>query len=205
MKKTIVWLDVDDVLLDFKNRHNKFLRKKYKVNIPDDYVPQTWDYLEVLKHPLTFIETLRALGTNWSRNQKALPQAKEFTQKLKKAGVRVILITHIEGEQGPDRIANLVKNGITFDEIYFTMGRKKSDFMKALILKYPGCRHVFVDDKASNVIDFLKTIKESTLGVSLDLPFNQEWLKEYRGKKLVLTKNYLDMYDVVLKFLKIKK
>lgn len=62
-----------------------------------------------------------------------------------------------------------------------------------------------MDDKAGNVIDFIENVPQTTLGVSLDLPFNEQWLKKYKNKKLKLAKNYLDMYEIVYKFLKIKK
>lgn len=206
MKSVIIWLDVDDVLLDFKNRHNRFLRKKYKVNIPDDYIPLNWDYTEVIEAPLTFKETMQALGNRWSQNQKALPGASKFVKTLKKHGYHIILITHIEGEQGPERIKNLIKNKIIFDEIYFTLGRHKSEFAKEIIKKFPkDFSHIFMDDKAGNVIDFIENVPQTTLGVSLDLPFNEQWLKKYKNKKLKLAKNYLDMYEIVYKFLKIKK
>jgi hypothetical protein len=53
-KEIIVWLDVDDVLLDFKKKYNRHLRENYNVNIKDNYIPKNWHYTEVLppKFPL---------------------------------------------------------------------------------------------------------------------------------------------------------
>jgi hypothetical protein len=97
---------------------------------------------------------MKSLGKYWAGDQKVLSGAKEFCQELKKYKVKIILITHIEGYQGPNRIKCLVEQGIVFDEIYFTMGRHKSEFAKELIKRYKNSVNFFMDDKAENAYDF---------------------------------------------------
>lgn len=204
-KNIIVWLDVDDVLLDFKAKYNRHLRINYGLKIKDNYVPKNWHYTEVLPKKVSFAETMQGLGMPWAKNLKPIDQAMEFTQKLKSLGIKVILITHIEGEQGPDRIENLVENKIHFDEIYFTMGRKKSEFAKAISLRYPKHQHIFVDDKAENVTDFLTHVPKTIFGVTMDLPYNDPVIASWDdtlGTLISHPKNQQGMFKVVLNYLK---
>lgn len=205
-KEIIVWLDVDDVLLDFKMMYNRHLKENYDIKIPHNYIPKTWHYTEILPKKIKFGQTMETLGKRWAKNQKALEGAKDFTKQLKKMGYRVILITHIEGEQGPDRINCLMREGIHFDEIYFTMGRTKSEFAVEVVKRYPKAVNCFMDDKAENVVDFLMNVPKTELGLTLDLPFNDQTFatlpEELRDGRFVAVKTHKDMYKAMLKFLK---
>lgn len=204
--KIIVWLDVDDVLLDFKGKYNRHLRENYNINIKDSYIPLNWNYGEVLPPKVLFKQTMKTLGRFWAGEQKALSGAKQFTQTLKKMGVKVILITHIEGEQGPNRIETLIKEGLFFDEVYFTMGRSKSDFAKQIWKRYPGYINCFMDDKAENVIDFIHHVPQTKFGVTLKVPYNDKTFRQCQlsppDHRLLWVKDYKAMYRAMLKFVK---
>lgn len=203
--KIIVWLDVDDVLLDFRSMYNRHLKENYGIKIPEDYQALTWDYTEVLPKKIKFPETMKTLGKFWTANQQALPGAAKFTQDLEKLGVHIILITHIEGEQAPDRMKVLTDQKISFHEAYFTMGRTKGDFAKQVVRRYPNAINMFLDDKASNVWEFANVVPRVHTGITLDVPFNdgekEVVLKQDEGK-ILFVKDQKQMYKTALRLVK---
>lgn len=203
--KIIVWLDVDDVLLNFRHMYNRHLKENYGIKIPTNYQALTWDYTEVLPTKIKFPETMGTLGEYWTNQQKIIPGADKFTQALDKLGVHIILITHIEGKQGPNRIEALTNQGVNFHEAYFTMGRTKGDFAKQVVRRYPKSINMFMDDKASNVEEFVKVVPRVHTGITLDVPFNEGEksvvLAENEGK-ILFVKDQTQMYKTMLKIVK---
>jgi hypothetical protein len=200
--KIIVWLDVDDVLLDFKHMYNRHLKENYGIKIPENYQPLTWDYTEVLPKKIKFPETMKTLGKFWTSNQTALPGAAQFTKTLEKLGVHIILITHIEGEQAPDRLAVLTDQKICFHEAYFTMGRTKGDFAKQVVRRYPKAINLFMDDKAANVVEFLNEVPRVHTGITLTVPYNdgeRSVILENDFGKILWVKDPEQMYQTMIK------
>jgi FMN phosphatase YigB (HAD superfamily) len=182
----VVWVDVDGVLLDFRSFFHKVLKEKAGIQLADDYMSPSWTWDEVLKNG-QFTEIFNALPNNWTENLKVYKGASDFTHLLKKMGCHVNIITDVKGPSTIYRIKNLEKNKIFFDAIFFTHGHAKSEFITPMMDKYVDpegnpAKHIFIDDRAKNVDDFLSNIPGAELGVTIDYPYNSVELAEMPKK-----------------------
>jgi len=204
----VIWLDVDDCLVDFHRHFNTYLRKQ-GYDIPKDYKPQKYSYAELMPEK-EFLKHFNDLGDHWPAKVRALAGAAEFTRRLSEMGCRVILITSVNGHQGPERIQNLVKHHIYFDEIYLTKGRQKSEFASWLSTRYVDSRgkqvrSILIDDYAKNSIEFIKMVPNS-VSVTMDVGYSKEWIEKIKGKKsskkiVVTPKNAEEMYEETFKMI----
>ena len=184
----VVWLDADDVAVDFHRFFNAHLRQNgYKVAL--DFIPQKYSYLDVMSQS-QFNAMFSSLGSHWPRDLEAFSGAAEFTRRLKELGCRVIIITSIDGHQLPERIKNLQEHQIYFDEIYATKGRNKSEYAKELLPRYVSARgapvlNILVDDFAKNVLDFVEQVPRAVKGITMDIGYSKDWLKKAEGNRKI--------------------
>jgi hypothetical protein len=202
--KVIVWLDVDDVLLDFRRMYNRHLKEKYNINILEDYQASTWDYTEILE-TIKFLDTMSTMSEHWTSTQKIIPGADKFTQELEKLGVHIILITHLDGSLAPNRIDALTSQNVVFHEAYFTMGRTKGDFAQQVVRRYPKALNLFMDDRAANVEEFVRVMPRVHTAITLDVPFNEPEKSnalESGEKRILFVPDQQAMYQEMLKIVK---
>lgn len=179
-KNIVVWVDADEVLVDFKSMFHAHLNEKYKFNLAPNYHAADWNYGCLFKDVKDFGVAFDSLPSNWPLNLKAIPGAKQFITTLKELGCKVVVITHLPAEKAPDRLENFAKNELNFDEIYFTWGRDKCDYAKALLPRYGQAHHLFIDDRASNVTGFLDKMPGMlSYAVTLNVPYNKETFEKY--------------------------
>lgn len=173
----VVWVDADEVLVDFKSMFHTYLNEKYNLSLPLGYHAANWNYGCLFDDPKDFAAAFEGLPFNWPLKLKAIEGAKEFINQLKSLGCKVVVITHLPPEKAPDRLENFTNNDLNFDEIYFSWGRDKCDYAKALLPRYGEAQHLFIDDRASNVTGFFEKIPGMlTYAVTLDVPYNIETL-----------------------------
>jgi hypothetical protein len=201
----VVWLDVDDVLVDFHKIFNSYARRRGH-DIPVHYMPERYSYAEVMSEK-EFITCFNGLGDDWPARVHALDGAAEFTRQLSEMGCRVILITSVNGYQGPERIQNLCKNKIYFDEIYLTRGRRKGEFASWLSTRYVDSRgrrvkSILVDDYAKNAVEFVRNVPNSS-ATTLGVGYSKEWVRKYKHLKRIdgASKNQKELYDATFKMI----
>jgi hypothetical protein len=178
----VVWIDVDEVLLNFCRKFNQeLIRLGYEV--PVDYVPIDYDYCEIVG-PGAFPGIFEGMDPKWVGELDGFPGAAEFTRRLKELGCRVVLITSIHGFQMPDRIHNLRQHKIYYDELYPSRGRKKSEFARVLLPRYVDprgkpCRHIIIDDTMKNTLEFVDNVPRAVKGITLNVPYNRLELERH--------------------------
>jgi hypothetical protein len=177
----VVWVDADGVLVNFIEMFNKYISACHGMDIPVDYDPARWDYTELFGNSVNFRECFNSLPDDWALNLNLLDGAVEFTHALHNLGCRVILLTSLPLHMSVHRIKNMVGHGIYFDEIYFTSGQKKTEIAipAASRLVCPDgsdVRNVVIDDMAENVRDFMESMPNLALGVTLGIGRNKETL-----------------------------
>jgi hypothetical protein len=202
----VCWLDVDDVLVDFHRLFNALIKKK-GYDVPLNYIPSKYSYAELMPEE-QFSEYFVQLGQNWPAKCKVFKGAAEFTRKLSEHGVRVILITSVFGHQGPERIKNLCKNHIYFDEIYLTKGRQKSEFASWLSTRYvdsKGCpvKNILVDDFAKNAVEFIKMVPNAVAGITMNIGYSQPYIKKAKNNKKLFSESVTqtELYDTTFRVL----
>lgn len=178
----IVWVDVDEVLLRFRDMFNIYLANVHKIDVTPDFVSSDWAYSDVIPKEMTFNEIFGGLPSNWTQEQKVYKGAYRFLKKLKSLDAYVVLITHVPQEQSHFRIENLVNHKLYYDEIYFT-GSSKTVFSEQILKRFHPNKgkkifNFFIDDRAKNVVEFLKNMPNVVYAVTLDLPYNQSDIKE---------------------------
>lgn len=174
-----VYLDVDDILLDFHGYLNAFVGRTYDLILSHDFKPSEYDYSDVLKGhgdgTLTIGKIFTDMGITWPKELHAIHNASLFTKALKALGARIVLVTSVSLEQLPVRIANLARNGVLFDELYPSKGIKKSSIINAF--KYRATQDdIFVDDMLSNCYE----VGANSVGLSiitLKTPYNETFAK----------------------------
>lgn len=176
---TIVWVDVDDVLVKFRKMFNLFLNKNYGLSLPEDYLAHDWSYKEVLPPNANFMDYFNSLPKNWTENQEVYSNVKEHLQEIRNMGHHIILITAVPEHAVHFRIKNLVSHGLYFDEIYFT-SQDKSLYSREVLKKFSNwekINNIFIDDRAKNCLDLYKNMPNMKKIVSLNAPFNHNEMK----------------------------
>jgi len=179
--KRVALLDVDDILLKFIEGFNKHLSTNgFEGTIHPNYLPRTWDYKELGD----VSSQLRAYIDAETDDLDAFEGAAAFTEDLRELGMEVVLLTAHPAHLTLDRIRNLKKHGIYFDQLYCTAGydnhgkkvyHSKAEFAREL---FDSTRKiVFADDKASTVVDMVGEL-ENVTGVTLARPYNDDVLAD---------------------------
>lgn len=177
--RKIAILDVDDVILNFIGGVNTYvsgLNKGFVIN--PEYIPKSWGWRElgdIGNEINTFIN-------NMSDDLSCFDNTVNFINSLKEMDFEIILMTAHPAHLTLERIQNLKKNNIEFDSIYCTFGygpggekisHPKSSFIKELTS--PEDKIIFVDDKATTVIDVVHKIPNA-IGFTMDRASNDEAL-----------------------------
>lgn len=171
MTKIIV-LDCDGVLIDyithFGQIYNKVFNKKldilnHKAYYPENHYSLSWDDDKQKEH---FFKQFDAHA--W-RDMQALPGAIEATQKLKKLGYKIIVLTSIPNEFEELRHQNLLELNIPVDATiacgYIKGVNNKKPYIEAinpeyfvddLITNFKGidsdARHIFIDHEHCDIL-----------------------------------------------------
>ena len=175
--KIVVWIDVDEVLVNFRKFFHQHLKERHSISVPDGFLPADWYYSDFFCRE-KFIEVMEGLPKNWASDLEILPGAVKFIKELRKHNCHIILITHLPADLAPERIKNLLSHGVYFDEIYFTFGRKKSEYVIALMERYEYNReklsHFLIDDRAQNGYEIMKDCPSFDYFVTLNDSYNKE-------------------------------
>jgi len=201
-EKYVVWLDVDDVLVDFCRTYNAHITSMGHGPLMLDYVPVSWNYLEVLGTEERSREIFASLPADWPLNLEAHQGAVAFTWKLHMAGARVVLITSLGQAFAVHRLKNLTAHGIYFDEILFTSkgeGQEKPDYMDALMSRYAGAQHVFADDYWKNLLAVAKEFGSLVSTYTFERPYNAPAAAEMFSLDVDVSKTRQEMFEKILK------
>jgi hypothetical protein len=147
--------------------------------VPNGFVPSTFDYSGILGSK-SFTEIFASLPKNWTEEVRAYSEAANFTQALHRLGCHIVLVTHIPEEEKNSRIRALVRDRVSFDEIYFPFGTPKSSIISSLLPRYEtqdgtAAHSIFVDDYMKNILD-VAHLPGIDKCFSLNYPFNDEFL-----------------------------
>jgi hypothetical protein len=198
--KFTVFLDVDDVIHSFHEYVNGILTSLIGKRIEPGFKPSDYLYSEVHTH---FGKVFESLPINWPQLVKLEPGGRDFVDSLIRRGGKIILLTSLPSVSAPARLKALARDGIRYEEIYFTHGAKKSDFINALQNKVVGPQF-FVDDYSKNCLDVVENTTIRNVHC-YKTPYN----KEFNGRLLSLllaaspeakpiAENLTDMYLNVL-------
>lgn len=172
---TIIWVDVDDVLVKFRLMFNKFLRENHGFNVPDDYLAKNWTYSEFIPEG-EFAYYFESLPKNWTEHLECFSFVKNYLDEIHKMGHYIIFITAVPDHGVPFRIKNLINHQLYFDEIYFT-SQDKSIYAKEILRKFydfQSINNVIIDDRAKNCVDFYNNMPNMRKIISLNAPFNSK-------------------------------
>jgi len=187
-KKSVVWVDVDDVCVMFRTMFNKFLRETYHFKITDDYMAKSWTYEEIIPAGDDFMNYFKSLPVNWTENQVVFPFVKAYLDEIHKMGHYIILITAVPEHAVHYRLKNLIStHQLYFDEIYFT-SQSKSLYAQEIIKRFGNSElitNVLIDDRAKNCIDFLNNVPNMEKIISLDAPFNNSEMTSYPASNII--------------------
>ena len=206
----VVWIDVDDVLVKFKAMFHDHINKIMGLNLSPDYCPTNWNYHEIFKDDANFLKIFEQLPPDWPLGLMAHSGAKEFTKQLNELGCHVVLITHLRESMGIYRLSNLIKHEIYFDEIYFTFhtdkGRYAKEVSKRFRTEQGEIKHVFIDDRAKNVVDMFKALPLN-YAVTLRNEFNVPdiellALEQQSGKLSADSSGVEEMYQKLLNYVR---
>src|SRR3990172_11475065 len=152
----IAFIDVDDILLDFQGFGVEYIRKHINPNLPPNYQPQTWSGEDMLPEGMGWKDVIKSMGSGWAGNLKAFTYATSFTKILHSNKIRIILITKMS-QWHLDRMWNLNRCGIKYDEIYFCpYETPKNQYVNAILDRYPSdTKWCFLDDNADNCMDII--------------------------------------------------
>jgi hypothetical protein len=181
MNKKILWLDVDDCILDFQGAFNKHLIKEgVAPDLDPHYVQKEWDYSCVLKGKgLDFRAMMEHFIDTGCVSLPTLGSARRLTLAAKQLGYEVNLITAHPSYLTVERLRNLRDAGVHYDHYYSThhfdrKGRAlhwdKGEFIADLGFEF--AHNVFVDDRMGTVDKFVR--RGLGVGVTVDYPYNSE-------------------------------
>lgn len=200
----ILWIDVDDVLLEFRPMFNQFLRETYGFKIDNDYMAKTWTYDEIIPEGDDFMNYFNSLPVNWTENQVPFPFVKKYLNEIKKMGHHIIFITAVPEHVVHYRLKNLISHNLYFDEIYFT-SQSKSVYAKEVLKRFRDndkLKNILIDDRAKNGVDFHKNIPNMEKIVSLKADFNSHEMKNERIDNISYHHSTLDMWEELMKYLR---
>lgn len=199
---TIVWVDVDDVLVKFRKMFNIFLNQKYGLSLSEDYLAHDWSYKEVLPKDANFMDYFNSLPKNWTEDQEVYPRVKQYLNEIKNMGHHIILITAVPEHAVHFRLKNLISHGLYFDEIYFT-SQDKSLYSREILKKFNNwetVENVFIDDRAKNCVDLLNNMPNMKKIVSLNAPFNNKEMSLHNS--ISYHESTEAMWEELMKYLK---
>lgn len=197
--KKILFCDVDGVLLDFTGYTLPYLSAAYGVKIPDGYIPSTWNMTDLAPKGTDVVSWESIVPDDWCLHLNPFPKAKVFLNKMRKKGYHIVMVTRIGQTRQLQRLENLIKHGLYFDEIYFTAhGQSKSGVISTVLKRHKPNKWSFVDDKALTCSEVLELNKKNSKVYSLDYPFNES-VKKQNPKGLVWLNSEAELYEKVLK------
>ena len=167
----LLLVDFDGILGNF----DRYLYRKSRPNhpalknVPDTYMNKLLDYRCI--EGFDFFKAFSEFPISWPGETDIIPGSREFLATARAAGVKIVILTSVPEKSGIYRLRQMVREGLYFDEAYFTMGHKKSEFVNTLLERHDPHTAVFIDDLAKNAID----VAENCAGVDVvtcDIPYN---------------------------------
>lgn len=185
-KRKVLWLDIDDIALDFIGSFNRWLAQERGYPVPPEYAPPEWSRYEMVPphefRPLIdkFIEErsddLPAFTMPLS---DGVAMAAELVRVAHDNGFQVNAITAHPAHKTMGRLANLARHGIRPDAYYSTahygpdgrlQGMQKHEL--ARYLSVPGQLNLLVDDRAINALRWVDNM-DNGIAVTIDRPYNR--------------------------------
>ena len=152
-QQLLIGLDADGVLVHYNKAYgaiwNEFFQTELTVVEPNAYHATTYWGVEDPPRDSGFWELFKTKG--W-RSMVAMDGAVEACQRLHEAGHRLVCVTSMPEEQGPDRHFNLQALGFPIDEVIATGHSLAGNNPKkeAIDQLKP---HIFVDDELRKLKD----------------------------------------------------
>jgi len=197
----VVWLDVDDVLVDFCGMYNAHISAMGHGPLAKEYVPLNWNYTEVLGTEKRSREIFSSLPADWPRLLEPHRAAVAFTWRLHDAGARVILVTSLEQKFATHRLANLTANGFYFDEIYFSSrgtSQEKADYIEALMGRYGAAKHIFLDDYGKNCVSVSSALGQLVDVRTFERPYNDQYKPQFGKLGVAVSATRENLFDSVI-------
>jgi len=149
-KTKILWLDCDEVLLDFIREFNKFLGTKGHY-VAYEYMPEKWGAWAGIEQG-DFGNLMQEFINHYSGNLPRLAKAEQLCRKARELGWHVNVITAHPSHLTKERLDNLSSEGLVFDGFYSTVsfgpdGKKFSIYKHDVAGHMPGDINVLVDDR----------------------------------------------------------
>ncbi len=194
-----LFLDCDDVILEYFRGFNVYIKENYGIKINKNALPEEWGYTKYIgdKEHL-FAE----FSSKFNDKLEIMSGAIDFVNKAKAMGWTITLITNHPNCFTLGRIQLLNKNKLYFDNYYSCgfhdpqgqVGKfSKAEFLKRLGYKDKNNINVLVDDKFSHAHDFVKA--NLGYGVTMDRSYNEKDIANSKNNdKLLIVKSFVDPY-----------
>ena len=194
MKKLEFFLDVDGVILDFEKAFMDMIRELYMPELPEGYVPKTWDMSE--EFPSVDMDKAWETFCSSDRFRKIQPLVKSKTFNVLSKQSPVYLITNIPDKLVDLRLENLKNYQLQHDGVYtgghwkFGLENYPSKSERISALHQNGNQIIFMDDHPTNCRDVKAAFPESEVYL-MSRPHNQNQ-EDTAWKRVGNWKDFLD-------------
>lgn len=173
-----LFFDVDGVILNFNKAFYQVCNKLFDLKIPENYIHDNWYPYLGTKPVLTREQSAQAW--DYFVNNRYFGKLELLDKKIPAilrnyaySGYEINLVTSVPKESELDRINNLKKLGIFFDDFY-NIGvdsiRNKSYFINGV---YAGGKSFFIDDKFENCKDVAENCSSKIKILMMTYPYNE--------------------------------
>jgi len=159
------FLDIDGVILDFETSFIDFIRHEYLPDLPQDYVPTSWEVVDEF-NGLDIVEVFNKFNRSSGFSRlKPLVNVESFNRISRQ--YPVYLVTNLTDAQFSDRKKNLALHQLNYKEIHlaghFDFGIENYPTKSATIAKLhqKGERLIFLDDHPRNCEDVKENLPEA--------------------------------------------
>ncbi|MCP4754353.1 MAG: hypothetical protein GY866_26000 [Proteobacteria bacterium] len=171
------FFDVDGVILDFERSMVDFVRDAYIPELPEDYLPQSWEMNGEFDN-LDIVEVWeRFIGSDRLSQLDSLVETDSFNDLAQR--YPVYLITNLPNDQYLKRQKNLSMHNLKYTDMYFAghydYGLKDYPTKSAAIAKLHKSdkRLVFLDDHPKNCEEVRSSFPDSDVFL-MDRPHNRK-------------------------------
>jgi len=152
-----LFLDIDGVLLNFEHSFVAWLNQDQGLQLPPNYEPAQWDFLEVLEKKALEESWLRFLDSEQVGHMPSLVDPAGFNTLAERYEVH--LLTNFPALHMEKRLGNLKRHGFRYDSLNycglhsFKDHRPRSKSAVVSELFRGGNAALFVDDHPDNCLD----------------------------------------------------